>query len=48
MKNKKKPKPKTVSVTMKINRDGSMTIRSTGGFDLRKLGLPVKEQVRDE
>lgn len=48
MKKQTKKKPKTVTVTMKINRDGSMTIRSTGGFDLRKLGLPVKEQVRDE
>ncbi|MBC7313577.1 MAG: hypothetical protein H5U11_13880 [Rhizobium sp.] len=45
---KKKPKPKTITVTMKINKDGSWTFRSTGGFDLSKLGLPVKEQVRDE
>lgn len=48
MENKKKRKPKTVTVTMKFNKDGSMTIRSTGGYDLRKLGLPIKEQVRDE
>ncbi|MBW8285774.1 MAG: hypothetical protein K0M55_19470 [Rhizobium sp.] len=43
-----KKKPKSVTVTMKINKDGTMTISSTGGFDLRKLGLPIKEQVRDE
>ncbi len=27
----------TKTVTMKLNRNGTMTLRSTGGFDLRKL-----------
>ena len=31
-------KGKTIkTVTMKLNRNGTMTLRSTGGFDLRKL-----------
>lgn len=30
----KKPKK---SVTIKMNRDGSITMRSTGGVDLRKV-----------
>ncbi|WP_421579095.1 hypothetical protein [Shinella sp. M31] len=30
-------KRKSVTVTMRINRDGSHTYQSTGGFDLRKL-----------
>lgn len=34
-----KRKPQTV--TMKINKDGSMTMRSTGGFDLRKIMMPI-------
>ncbi|WP_170973486.1 hypothetical protein [Rhizobium sp. FKY42] len=37
MAKKSKPRKKPVTVSMKLNRDGTMTIRSTGGFDLRKL-----------
>ncbi|BCH63236.1 hypothetical protein RvVAT039_04520 [Agrobacterium vitis] len=37
----KKKKPATI--TMKLNRDGTMNIRSTGGFDLRKL-FPAKSE----
>lgn len=33
---KKKPQ----SVTLKLNKDGTMTMRSTGGFDLRKIMPP--------
>lgn len=33
----KKKKGKTVTVTLKLNKDGSMSMRSTGGYDLRKL-----------
>ena len=45
---KSRPKAKTVTVSMKLNKDETVTFRSTGGFDLRKIGLPVKQQVRDE
>lgn len=37
MAKKSKPRKKPVTVSMKLNKDGTMTIRSTGGFDLRKL-----------
>lgn len=33
-------KKKGVTVTMKLNKDGTMTMRSTGGFDLRKIMPP--------
>lgn len=33
-------KRKPVTVTMKLNKDGTMTLRSTGGFDLRKIMPP--------
>lgn len=28
------------TVTIKLNRNGTMTFRSTGGYDLRKLFAP--------
>ncbi len=34
---RRKPKKKIKTVTMKLNKDGTMTVRSTGGFDLRKI-----------
>ncbi|WP_321385694.1 hypothetical protein [Rhizobium sp.] len=33
---------KAQTVTMKRHRDGSITLKSTGGYDLRRLGIPVK------
>lgn len=30
-------KKRKVTVSIKVNRDGSMTYKSTGGFDLRNL-----------
>lgn len=36
-------KKRAVSVTLKLNKDGTMSMRSTGGYDLRKLsGLAGK------
>ncbi|MBB4952730.1 hypothetical protein H4S14_000772 [Agrobacterium vitis] len=32
-------KPKNQTVTIKRSRDGSITFKSTGGYDLRKLGI---------
>jgi hypothetical protein len=40
----KKPKK---SVTIKMNRDGSITMRSTGGVDLRKI-VPSLFKIDDE
>lgn len=37
MAKKSKTRKKPVTVSMKLNKDGTMTVRSTGGFDLRKL-----------
>lgn len=36
-------KKRNVSVTLKLNKDGTMSMRSTGGYDLRKLigNMPV-------
>lgn len=34
---KPKAQQRAQTVTMKSNRDGTITIRSTGGFDLRKI-----------
>lgn len=31
---------KNATVTIKLNRDGTRNIKSTGGFDLRKLFPP--------
>lgn len=42
---KKKRRP--VTVTMKLNKNGTMTMRSTGGFDLRKLA-PLAAVVNTE
>ena len=43
---KSKPRKKTVTVTMKLNKDGTVTYRSTGGFDLRKLfPSKIKEET---
>lgn len=43
-------KRKSVSVTIRMNRDGTYNFRSTGGFDLRKLfpemRNPAGETVR--
>lgn len=36
-------KRKPVTVTMKLNKNGTMTLRSTGGFDLRKI-MPRETQ----
>lgn len=39
----KKKKAKTV--TLKLNKDGTMSMRSTGGFDLRKL-IPLRNSSK--
>jgi hypothetical protein len=44
MAKKSKPKKKPVTVSMKLNKDGSVTYRSTGGFDLRMLFPPAKKE----
>lgn len=44
MTKKRSPRKKTQTVTIKLNKDGSMTMRSTGGFDLRKLFPPAKKE----
>lgn len=36
-------KKKNVTVTLKLNKNGTMTMRSTGGYDLRKLLPPAKK-----
>ena len=36
----KKRKPRQQSVTMRQNADGTITMRSYGGFDLRKILSP--------
>lgn len=42
----KKKKKRPVTVTMKLNKDGTMTMRSTGGFDLRKIMQPVNSESK--
>lgn len=37
MAEKKAKKGKAVTVTLKLNKNGTMSMRSTGGYDLRKL-----------
>lgn len=44
MAKKGSPRKKTQTVTIKLNKDGSQTFRSTGGFDLRKLFPPEKKE----
>jgi len=39
-------KRQPITVTMNLNKDGTMTMKSTGGFDLRKI-MP-KVQVQQE
>lgn len=39
-------KRKSVTVTMKLHKDGTMSMRSTGGFDLRKI-MPQKAKAED-
>ncbi|MUZ63521.1 hypothetical protein [Agrobacterium vitis] len=29
------------TVTIKIGKNGDVTMKSTGGYDLRRLGLPL-------
>ncbi|WEO73801.1 hypothetical protein [Agrobacterium vitis] len=41
-------KKKPVTITMKLNRDGTMNIRSTGGFDLHKLFPPKSKDDQDD
>lgn len=41
-------KKRSVSVTLKLNKDGTMSMRSTGGFDLRKLGLLTETGQKSE
>lgn len=43
MKAPRKGKPRTQSVTMRLNKDGTITMRSYGGFDLRKVLGPAKQ-----
>lgn len=44
MAKKSTPRKKPVTVTMKLNKDGTMTLRSTGGFDLRKILPPAAKK----
>jgi hypothetical protein len=44
MAKKRTPRKKQISVTMKLNKDGTMTLRSTGGFDLRKILPPAAKK----
>ncbi len=43
----KKREPRQQSITMRLNKDGTMTIRAYGGLDLRKiLNLDKQEQQK--
>lgn len=37
-------KKKSQTVTMKLEKDGTITMRSTGGFDLRKIMPPKPKE----
>lgn len=44
---KKTKKKRLKTVTMKLNKNGTMTLRSTGGYDLRKLLNAVDNQTKE-
>jgi hypothetical protein len=43
MSDTKKKKAKQVTVTLKLNKNGTMSMRSTGGYDLRKLAPSIPQ-----
>lgn len=41
-------KRKSKTVTIKLNKDGTMTFRSTGGVDLRKVVPSLFQSLEDD